>query len=74
MRYISYNCLNEPFSGEVDWLLVHNAGCTCDDTPLPHHVSGEDEIEAMMGQIDTALAALHDAIGQKRPRIITVAR
>ena len=28
------------YPGErVDWKLVHDAGCTVDDTELPHHVS-----------------------------------
>lgn len=27
------------FYNDIDWLLVHDMGCTCDDTELPHHVS-----------------------------------
>lgn len=33
---------------EVDWNSIHDAGCTCDNTDLPHHVSNDKEIENMM--------------------------
>lgn len=29
---------------DIDWKLVHDMGCTCDDTDLPHHVSSRDQI------------------------------
>jgi len=31
-------------SPEIDWLSVHDAGCTSDDTTLPHHVSDWTEV------------------------------
>lgn len=33
---------------DVDWEMIHNAGCTCDDTELPEHVSSIDEMKSMM--------------------------
>lgn len=53
----SYNCFTQVcelfrsvrrhyHDKEVDWMLVHDAGCTCDDTELPHHVSGPRALEA----------------------------
>ena len=59
--------LNYP--GErVDWRLVHDAGCTWDDTELPHHVSTPGEIAGMLNATRRALGAL------PRPRLVTVAR
>ncbi len=56
--------------GTVDWDAVHRAGCTCDDTPLPHHVSDWGEIDAMIARSEAALVApLAHAV-----KLVTVAR
>lgn len=55
--------------GEVDWRLVHEAGCTFDDTELPHHVSTSQEIKTMFKLTERLI----DQLG-KAPTIITVSR
>jgi hypothetical protein len=60
--------LNYP--GErVDWIVVHDAGCTVDDTELPHHVSTQDEITALL----TLTRRMMDML-QRLPAMVTVAR
>ena len=57
------------YPGErVDWKLVHDAGCTWDDTELPHHVSTQEEIASMLNATRRLLDPL------PRPRLVTVAR
>lgn len=54
---------------EVDWILVHNAGCTCDNTDLPHHVSTEEEINKMLNKFKEFVELLLE-----RPAIVTISR
>ncbi|GAB1599578.1 hypothetical protein Ahia01_000235100, partial [Argonauta hians] len=52
----------------LDYLLVHDAGCTCDDTDLPHHRSTVQQIEQLLQCTDTLLSHL------PRPAVVTIAR
>jgi len=54
---------------DIDWRIVHDAGCTFDDSELPHHVSSTAQIKNML----TASEKLLDYLG-KNPTIITVSR
>jgi hypothetical protein len=36
------------FYNDVDWMMIHEAGCTCDETGLPEHVSTKSEIKTMI--------------------------
>nr|CAD7459540.1 unnamed protein product [Timema tahoe] len=53
---------------QVDWEMVHDAGCTCDDTELPHHVTARDDIITM---INTSFVGLLDSLPGP-PTIITI--
>ncbi|XP_033753883.1 UPF0489 protein C5orf22-like isoform X2 [Pecten maximus] len=52
----------------VDFGLLHDAGCTCDDTELPHHVSSKEEITLLADSVQELLCHMH------KPTIITMAR
>jgi len=52
----------------IDWLWVHEAGCTCDDTELPHHISSSEQIATLVKRVKTMLSQL------PKPLMITVAR
>lgn len=54
---------------EIDWELVHDAGCTCDDTELPHHVSSKEELSIMFDCFKNFLEVLPHP-----PVIITISR
>ncbi|XP_046618323.1 UPF0489 protein C5orf22 homolog [Neodiprion virginianus] len=55
---------------EVDWTLVHDAGCTRDDTDLPHHVTTQQDLSRLItGTFRAFLAAL-----PAPPTIVTIAR
>lgn len=56
-------------TNEIDWILVHNAGCTCDEIELPHHVSSRNEILELMVKFETFIRALRGP-----PTIITISR
>ena len=58
----------EKHGDEVDWELMHDAGCTFDVSPLPHHISTDDEIKEQMSVVKSFLEQLPS------PTIITVAR
>ena len=47
---------------------MHDAGCTWDDTELPHHVSTREEITNMLNATRRLLDPL------PRPKLVTVAR
>ena len=51
---------------DFDWL--HEIGCGCDDTELPHHVSTAEEIETLMRNVERVLGVL------PKPKLVTVAR
>lgn len=52
----------------VNFDLLHEAGCTCDDTELPHHVSSQEQITLLVDATQEFLSHI------KRPTIITMAR
>lgn len=54
---------------KIDWTLVMDACATCDDTPLPHHVSTTEELDIMF----LAFSNFLDSI-PKPPTIITISR
>lgn len=55
---------------EVDWEMIHDAGCTCDDTELPEHVSSREEIKDIISN------NFHEFLKQlpSSPTIITISR
>ena len=53
----------------IDWKLIHDAGCTCDDTDLPHHVSNNEEISVLLRQTRNFVQSLGVT-----PIIVTVSR
>jgi len=60
----------------IDWSIIHNAGCTCDDTELPHHVSSKSEIESLLQDMKQILSFLHDKKDSNItcPTVVTIAR
>ena len=60
----------------IDWNMIHDAGCTCDDSELPHHPSSVDEIRQLVCETKAFLSKLwNPAIStQTWPTIVTVAR
>jgi NAD(P)-dependent dehydrogenase (short-subunit alcohol dehydrogenase family) len=55
---------------QIDWTLVHDAGCTCDDTDLPEHVTSRDDIQQL---ITTSFTGLLSCLPGP-PAIITISR
>lgn len=54
---------------DIDWELIFDAGCTCDDSDLPHHVSSHEDLEIMFDSFKTFLELLPHP-----PVIITISR
>ncbi|XP_076358225.1 misexpression suppressor of ras 6 isoform X3 [Tachypleus tridentatus] len=52
----------------IDLELLHDAGLTCDDTELPHHVSSREEIRHLVEKTTDFLKRL------PRPSLVTIAR
>lgn len=66
------DCLCHHYSiYEVDWFVVNDAGCTCDEEEfqIPHHESSEATIKEMIAKFEKFLKCL-----KKPPTIITIAR
>lgn len=58
------------FYNEVDWEMIHEAGCTCDDTDLPEHVSSREEITFMLSNSFSEFLKLLPSA----PTIVTISR
>ncbi|XP_031826064.1 UPF0489 protein C5orf22 homolog isoform X2 [Nomia melanderi] len=55
---------------EIDWITIHNAGLTRDDTDLPHHPTSRADLDRLItGTFRSFLACLSSS-----PTIVTVAR
>ncbi|XP_034183588.1 misexpression suppressor of ras 6 [Osmia lignaria lignaria] len=55
---------------EIDWKIIHDAGCTRDDTDLPDHVTKPQDLDRLItGTFRSFLAAL-----PAPPTIVTIAR
>ncbi|XP_043264702.1 UPF0489 protein C5orf22 homolog [Colletes gigas] len=55
---------------EIDWKLIHDAGCTRDDTDLPDHVTTRNDLDRLIsGTFRSFMAAL-----PATPTIVTIAR
>lgn len=54
----------------IDWELVHDAGCTCDDTELPNHVTDKEELVPF---IDECFKSFLDLLPSP-PTIVTISR
>ncbi|KAJ1519531.1 hypothetical protein ONE63_004812 [Megalurothrips usitatus] len=54
----------------IDWEEVNNAGCTCDEDGLPHHVSSREDITKM---IDVSFGGLLAQLPYS-PSMITISR
>ncbi|KAH3768386.1 UPF0489 protein C5orf22 homolog [Dreissena polymorpha] len=61
-------CLQARTPGSVDVALLHDAGCTCDDTELPHHVSTNTQIAVLVDSVQELLSYL------PKPTLVTIAR
>lgn len=54
---------------ELDYEIIHNAGCTCDTIELPHHESTKQEISEMISEFKSFLKTLKGP-----PTIVTISR
>ncbi|XP_076248833.1 UPF0489 protein C5orf22 homolog [Calliopsis andreniformis] len=55
---------------EIDWKIIHDAGCTRDDTDLPDHVTKRTDLDRLItGTFRSFLTALPAS-----PTIVTIAR
>ena len=60
--------IQESTTGEIDFDWLHEIGCTCDDTELPHHVSTPTQIQQLMVTAREFLTSL------PKPTLITMSR
>lgn len=61
--------MQKEYDFDVDWEIVHAAGCTCDYIELPHHESNRAEISSMMEKFYRFLKQL-----KSPPTIVTISR
>lgn len=52
----------------IDYTLIHEGGCTCDDTELPHHISSNTQISLLVDCVQDIISHF------KKPTVITAAR
>lgn len=55
---------------EINWLLVHDAGCTIDDSELPHHVTSPTDLDRFIGGVFRSFLSIMPAT----PVSVTMAR
>lgn len=60
---------NSQPDGDIEWSNIFNAGCTFDSNDLPHHISTEDQILALISHFKQFLQA-----SVPTPSIITISR
>lgn len=53
----------------VDWELIHDSGCTCDDTELPDHITEREDLVKFFEVFTNFLRVLPSA-----PTIVTISR
>lgn len=56
-------------SSNVDWLLIYDAGCTCDSTDLPHHKSTQIELDNLLTAFRIFLRQINGS-----PVMVTISR
>ncbi|XKL68002.1 hypothetical protein PGB90_003493 [Kerria lacca] len=57
------------FYHDIDWLLIHDMGCTCDDTELPHQVNERIHIEEYIKLFSTFLKII-----PRTSAVVTISR
>lgn len=60
--------LRMPARDDLDLMWMHEYAMSCDDIPLPHHISQDTEINRLVEDMKLLLKTL------PHPRIITIAR
>ncbi|XP_013401052.1 UPF0489 protein C5orf22 homolog [Lingula anatina] len=56
-------------TASIDFEWLHEVGCTCDDTELPHHISSPEEIHALVRATKSSVELL-----PVNPIMITISR
>lgn len=69
VKFLHEKLLQHYSDDEIDYELVHDAGCTYDETELPHHVSNAEELEVMFDSFKKFLGVL-----MHPPVLITISR
>ena len=76
-KQVKENSNGEPFHApvtghiqleDVTFMQLHDFGCTLDDTELPHHLSSQSQVDALLSEVKVMLESL------PRPALITIAR